>query len=74
MPTTELSHRDRAVLRAVADGRCTVSRDSLTVDGYAVADHFAGRRLIHAGLIAGTGPMPAPARLTRTGHAVLQAA
>jgi hypothetical protein len=71
--STDLSHRDRAVLRAVAAGRCTVSRDALTVDGYAFADQFAGLRLIHVGLITSAGPMPAPARLSPTGQAVLRA-
>ncbi len=70
--TTELSSRDRAVLRAVAGGRCTVSGIGvLTVDGLACCDQFAGRRLTNAGLIAAG---PGPARLTATGRALVEAA
>jgi hypothetical protein len=75
--TTSLSGRDRAVLRAVAQGRCTVSGSrgtSLTVDGFCFADQFAGPRLASAGLITATGAMPAPAALTSVGLALLQAA
>ncbi len=66
-----LTHRDRAVLRAVADGRCEISGSSLLVDGLCCADQFAGLRLTTAGLIStGSGP----AALTRAGHALLDAA
>jgi len=70
--TTELSHRDRAVLRAVAAGRCTVSTIGvLAVDGLGCCDQFVGRRLAAAGLIAaGSGP----AHLTTAGRALLEAA
>jgi hypothetical protein len=50
-----LSHRDRAVLRAVAAGRCVLAglQDmALRVDGMSLADQFAGPRLAAAGLIA----------------------
>ncbi len=46
--------RDRAVLLAVAAGRCTLSSDPggvLLVDGQPCADQFAGRRLVRAGLV-----------------------
>ncbi|HLU59297.1 MAG TPA: hypothetical protein VKZ81_27870 [Pseudonocardia sp.] len=61
-----LSNRDRAVLRAVAAGRCRISPigDELVVDGMHFADPFAGHRLAAAGLIAAT---------TDTGHALLTA-
>lgn len=70
--TTDLSHRDRAVLRAVAAGRCTVSTIGvLAVDGLGCCDQFVGRRLANAGLIdAG----PGPAHLTASGRALLEAA
>jgi hypothetical protein len=70
--TTDLSYRDRAVLRAVAAGRCTVSAIGvLAVDGLGCCDQFAGRRLTNAGLIV---PGPGPARLTVTGRALVEAA
>jgi hypothetical protein len=70
--TTDLSHRDRAVLRAVAAGRCTVSAIGvLAVDGLGCCDQFAGRRLAAAGLIAAG---PGPAHLTVTGRALIDAA
>lgn len=72
---TPINHRDRAVLRAVAAGRCRLSpeyRDTLLVDGICLADQFAGPRLAAAGLIA-----PASGdelRLTASGRALLEAA
>jgi hypothetical protein len=76
--TLPLSNRDRAVLKAVAAGRCTVTgkrAGSLTIDGLCCADQFVGPRLAGAGLIAvsaanGTGP----AQLTDSGRALLLAA
>jgi hypothetical protein len=71
-----LSNRDRAVLKAVAAGRCTVTgahAGSLTIDGLCCADQFVGPRLAGAGLIAatlGTGP----ATITDSGRALLLAA
>jgi hypothetical protein len=68
-----LSHRDRAVLRAVAAGRCALSGShgaALLVDGLCCADQFVGTRLTGAGLIA--APAPAgPAQLTPAGRALL---
>lgn len=72
-----LTHRDHAVLRAVAAGRCALDDergDSLTVDGFHCADQFAGSRLLRAGLIATAGSTPGPARLTAAGRALLTAA
>jgi hypothetical protein len=71
---TQLSNRDRAVLRAIADGRCVVSGRSghpLTIDGFCCADQFAKTRLTCAGLIAVAGSAPS---LTPVGQAVLTAA
>jgi hypothetical protein len=68
--STALSPRDRAVLRAVAAGRCTISTGTLVVDGLCFCDQFVGPRLTQAGLIAtGTGP----ATLTTRGKALLAA-
>lgn len=74
---SSLSHRDLAVLRAVADGRCEVtemSGGSLTVDGMCCCDQFIGVRLASAGLIAAGGRQPGPARLTASGRSLLAAA
>lgn len=70
-----LSSRDRAVLRAVAAGRCQISHsdgDVLVVDGLCFADQFAGPRLTAAGLISAAGS--GTARLTPSGQALLAAA
>jgi hypothetical protein len=74
---TELCHRDRAVLRAVAAGRCVVAADAglvLVIDGKCCCDQLIGTRLHEAGLITTAGPLPGPARLTDTGRALLAAA
>lgn len=74
---TALSCRDRAVLRAVAAGRCLISGGScpsLVIDGLTCCDQLVGPRLTRAGLIAAGGREPAPARLTDTGRALLAAA
>jgi hypothetical protein len=72
-----LSHRDRAVLRAIRAGRCQVSGRAATllvIDGVGCSDQFVASRLIQAGLIASPGPQPAPARLTASGIAMLEGA
>ena len=61
METVTLSHRDQAVLRAVAEGRCRLSGRCLLVDGVYCADQFAGRRLVAAGLITDGGALTASA-------------
>ncbi|SEQ44540.1 hypothetical protein SAMN05216188_10363 [Lentzea xinjiangensis] len=71
MTTSPLTHRDRAVLRAVADGRCEITGSSLLVDGLCCADQFVGPRLTSAGLISAC---PGPAALTSAGYEVLSAA
>jgi hypothetical protein len=71
-----LSNRDRAVLRAVASGRCEISAamgDALVIDGLCVCDQFVGPRLRAAGFIT-AGLLPGPARLTASGAALLEAA
>ena len=73
---SSLSHRDRAVLRAVAAGRCQIAAGAgapLVIDGIGCCDQLVGPRLIKAGLIAAVA-RPGPARLTAAGHAVLTAA
>ncbi|CAM3393626.1 hypothetical protein KIPE111705_06210 [Kibdelosporangium persicum] len=69
---TTISNRDRAVLRAVAAGRCEISGQCLRIDGLTCCDQFAAMRLTQAGLI--TGSEREPARLTPTGQALLAAA
>lgn len=78
MSTTDnpLSHRDRAVLRAVAAGRCEISDGTggaLVVDGRFLCDQFTGPRLTAAGLI-NAGSHHGPAQLTASGKALLEAA
>jgi hypothetical protein len=76
-PGSPLSNRDRAVLRAVAEGRCTICAAggiALRIDGLHCSDQFAGARLAAAGLIAVQGPVPGPARLTSSGQALLAVA
>ena len=70
------SNRDRAVLRAIAADRCTVTDDAgqaLTVDGVFFCDQFAGVRLANAGLVSVSGPAPLRPRLTAAGAATLAA-
>jgi hypothetical protein len=65
-----LSYRDRAVLRAVAAGRCTMAAGSLVVDGLCLSDQFVGSRLTKEGLIAAAAA--GAARLTASGQALLE--
>jgi hypothetical protein len=74
---TSLSHRDRAILRAVAAGRCEFTADacgSLTIDGICCCDQFVGLRLARAGLITAAGSHSGPAQLTESGQALIEAA
>ena len=67
-----LTHLDRSVLRAVDAGRCSRPGPcALTVDGMALADQFAGLRLVDAGLITASA---GPVALTAIGEALLTAA
>jgi hypothetical protein len=70
MTESSLTHRDRAVLRAVADGRCEIAGSALLVGGLCCADQFAGLRLRTAGLIS---TRPGPAALTSAGYEMLAA-
>jgi hypothetical protein len=74
--TTTVSGRDRALMRAIAAGRCQLGagvEPVLLIDGIVCADSSAGYRLVAAGLIAppdASGPL-GPAVLTSAGHAAL---
>lgn len=73
---TALCHRDKAVLRAVAAGRCETAADVgvlLVIDGVGCCDQLIGERLTKAGLIATNGSRPGPVRLTASGRAALEA-
>ncbi len=73
---TPLSQRDRAVLRAVAAGRCEISETfggNLIIDGVWFTDQFAGTRLTEARLII-ADPLGGAIRLTASGRALLEAA
>lgn len=70
-----LSHRDRAILRAVAGGTAELLggvEPDLFLDGRYCSDQPAARRLAHAGLIAAAGPVATgrrvAARLTADGR------
>lgn len=75
-----LTHRDRAILRAVAGGTAELiggAQHDLLVDGRCCCDQMAAHRLAKAGLIAGVGPAAlgqrVAARLTSAGHQELRA-
>ena len=75
-----LTHRDRAILRAVAAGSAELvagAEPDMYLDGLACSDQFAAHRLVHAGLIAVLGPARTGrrigARLTAHGAALLAA-
>ena len=75
LPTgAQVCGRDRAVLRAVAAGRCRLRggcEPLLVVDGVACADSGVARRLIHAGLVAPPVGTTDRASLTAAGRAAL---
>ncbi len=73
-----LSRRDRALLRAVADGRCQFRGGCgwvLLVDGLTCSDFSAAPRLVRAGLLDAPDARVdlAPAVLTAAGRAALSA-
>ena len=71
-----LSYRDRAVLRAVADGRCGHTGEigsPLLIDGVYSSDQLVGLRLTAAGLIV-DGPGRGTTTITASGRAVLASA
>jgi hypothetical protein len=65
-----LSNRDRAVLRAVAAGRCRRTSHTLVIDGVYCADQFVADRLARIGLITAVEPV----RLTPSAQRLLRAA
>lgn len=80
-PAVELSHRDRAILRAVARGSAELLvgvEPDLFLDGRSCTDQLAVHRLARAGLIVAAAPAAigqrVAARLTAAGHAVTAAA
>ncbi len=69
-----LSHRDQAILRAVASGGAELlvsSEPDLFFDGRCCSDQRAAHRLVHAGLIAPSSAAASgqrvPAQLTAAG-------
>ncbi len=78
MPALILTGRDRALLRAVAAGRCDIvptGVPDLRVDGRWFCDQPRAHALLAAGLLArattGDRGAPASALLTRAGRAAL---
>ncbi|NIH84067.1 hypothetical protein [Amycolatopsis granulosa] len=73
----ELSHRARAMLRAVAQGRAVMSSScepDLFIDGVACCDQMTAHALAHGGYIRPAtedGERRVPAVLTDAGRAVL---
>jgi hypothetical protein len=65
-----LSNRDRAVLHAVADGRCRRISHILFIDGVYCADQFVADHLAEAGLLSAADPV----RLTPSAQQLLKAA
>ncbi|QFU93170.1 hypothetical protein [Amycolatopsis sp. YIM 10] len=75
MPLEELSHRERAILRAVGRGRAETtcsSEPDLFVDGLACCHQNTVRELAHRGLFtaaaAGARGCRVPAKLTAAGY------
>ncbi len=74
--TRALSHRDRAVLRAVRAGRCLVSGRSaalLVIDGVGCCDQFVASRLVQAGLSVEDREFESPDVLLAEHEAILSA-
>lgn len=74
-----LTYRHLALLRAVADGRCELSRScepNLYIDGRACCDQQATHLLVHEGLVELAGSCRigerVPARITPAGVALLR--
>jgi hypothetical protein len=65
-----LSNRDRAVLHAVADGRCRRISHTLFIDGVYCADQFVADHLVEVGLLSAAEPV----RLTLSAQRLLKAA
>jgi len=74
MYTVDLTGRDRALLRAVAAGRCDIARTGipdLRVDGRWFCDQPRAHALLAAGLLTRGDGAAAAAVLTRAGRAAL---
>nr|WP_043536163.1 hypothetical protein [Saccharomonospora cyanea] len=76
---TDLNHRERATLQAVAQGDAEIATGcgtNLFVDGLACADQATAHRLVQAGLIgpayAGEPGQRVPAVLTEAGERALE--
>jgi hypothetical protein len=74
---TEISYRERSMLRAVADGRAQMMAGcgcDLTIDG-AWCDHLAAQHLVGSGLIRPVGSSAVgqmvPVEITSTGRHLL---
>jgi hypothetical protein len=65
-----LSNRDRAVLHAVAAGRCRRTNHTLLIDGVYCADQFVADHLAQVGLLTTMEPV----RLTPSAQRLLLAA
>ncbi|GAA3038872.1 hypothetical protein [Actinokineospora globicatena] len=79
-PADQLSHRARAMLRAVAEGRAHLASGTepdLYIDGVPCCDQFTAHLLTHDGLITAThgrfGEL-VPATITEAGATALGAA
>jgi hypothetical protein len=77
MDTSTMTGRDRALLRAIADGRCQLSTGCepvLLIDGLLCADTAAAHRLVRAGLLVAPDPsLPlVPAVLTAAARELLR--
>jgi hypothetical protein len=73
--TLTLTGRDRALLRAVAAGRCDITPTGipdLRVDGRWFCDQPRAHALLAAGLVARARGAPATALLTSAGRAALE--
>jgi hypothetical protein len=77
----EPSHRELAILRAVAMGRAEITcscEPDLFIDGLFFSDQYVARQLAHRNLIAPARPgrigRRVHARLTSTGQAMLDTA
>ncbi|MEU9686619.1 hypothetical protein [Amycolatopsis japonica] len=78
---TGLNHRERATLRAVAEGHAEIScscEPDLFVDGLACCDQHTAHRLAHLGLVmparSGRWGERVPALLTEAGAVALEGA
>ena len=74
MSILNLTGRDRALLRAVAAGRCDIAPTgipNLRVDGRWFCDQLRAHVLLAAGLVTRAGGASVTALITRAGRAAL---